>query len=793
MKVSKCRLALMAGTCVVALFTAPATMAQTSAGSARDQQAEAASQASDIVVTARRTRESALDVPLAITAIGTQQLEDANVADLKGLAELAPQVMIGEFGTGTGAILTIRGVSSDAIDSGLDQSVLVVVDGVPMSVGSVVRQGLFDVEQVEVMPGPQALYFGKNSSAGVISLRTTGPSDRLEGFVSAGYEFEARQRYAEAAISGPLSDTFGARIAGRVSAMDGWIRNVAQPMESPFHPGVFLPGNVNKTSPNSSDYSGRLTLKWSPSTDFDAEFKATYDHQGMKGNGNLAFHEAWCYNNAAAPTTLGRPQVGADCRKDRRVAVSANPAQYAVNFPLANGGIPYQDNNSVLLSLNLEKRFGDVSLNSTTGYYDHDHKGSNCSDGAYCELFSTDARKFKQFSQELRLSTDLSGPLNFMGGGYYEHSKRYWFTAVDFNHAGIDPTTNSYASWMNQADGIYEGYSVFGQVRWKLLPNLELAGGARYSKDRKRSDIVNLEVSPFATLPLYPEGQVLKVRTDDDNISPEVTLTWHPQADQTLYAAYRTGYKSGGISNPSIFFATDTTGTLGFEAEKARGFEVGYKGVLANGALRLNLSAYRYDFRNLQVVSYDVTAFAFKIGNAAKSRTQGVEGSFVWNVDRQLSLNGNFGYNDAKFRDYRGAQCWAGQTVAEGCVGGQQDLSGKRTMRSPKLTASLGGAYESEVGSGWLARLSTNLAYSSSYNAMSNNSPGGVQPAFWRLNAAFSLMPENERIKLSVTGRNLTNSYYLIAASNLPFGSANDFVGTFARPREVAVELRYNF
>lgn len=747
----------------------------------------------EIVVTARKRAESMQRVPVAVTAISENQLRENLAADLHRVAEIAPQLLIGEFGSGTGAVLTMRGIGSDAIDFGLDQSVLVVIDGVPISNGSVIRQSLFDMRQVEVMPGPQALFFGKNATAGVISLKTAEPTDQFEGHVSAGYEFVADEKYGEAVISGPLTDTVRARFAGRASSMDGWIKNVAQPMESPFHPGVWLPGNVNRTSPKGTHYAGRLSLQWEPSDTFDANLSLSFDEQKIDGNGNLAFHEAWCTSGADAPLTQGIPQIGADCKKNRRVAVSANAPQFAANFPYANNGVPYRDNRFLLGALNLNKQFENVILTSTTGFYDQNHKGANCSDGAYCQLFSTIRTDYEQFTQEFRLNTDFDSPVNFMGAVYYERHERSWFTAVDFFHLGINPATNNYATWINEADGKYTGYSISGQVRWNIIPELELAVGARYSRDKKSSHLSNTAVSPFSPLALYPEGEIIGVNIKDDNISPEATLTWYPSDYQTLYAAYKTGYKSGGISNPSIIFAASTPESLQFGSEKAKGFEVGYKADFLDRTLRLNITAYRYEFDDLQVVSEDINVFLFTIGNAGSSKTEGIETSLLWQATDRLSFNGSFNYNRASYLNYRGAECYAGQTPAQGCVDGAQNLSGKPISRAPRDNYSLGASYRFDLVEGWNLNTSVSATYTSSYHASTTNNPGAMQSSFWRVNAAAHLAPESEKFRISLIGRNLTNEYYHAAASNLPFGGPNDFLAPFNRPRELALQVEYHF
>ena len=247
----------------------------------------------EIVVTARKRSESLQNVPVAVEAYTQTQLQSNDATDLEKLAELAPQVIIGPYSIGTGGILTIRGISSGSTDAGVDQSVSVVVDGVPLSRGRIVSASLFDMQQVEVMKGPQALFFGKNSPAGVISLETADPTHDLSGFVTGGYEFTAAERFVESAVSIPIVDSLSARVAVRADEMGGWLTNTSQPVDDPIHPGVVVPGALQGgSSPEGNDVSARLTLLWEPSEQFDAKLKLTYDRQRL--NNLDPYSETFC-------------------------------------------------------------------------------------------------------------------------------------------------------------------------------------------------------------------------------------------------------------------------------------------------------------------------------------------------------------------------------------------------------------------------------------------------------------------------------------------------------------------
>jgi outer membrane receptor protein involved in Fe transport len=338
-------------------------------------------------------------------------------------------------------------------------------------------------------------------------------------------------------------------------------------------------------------------------------------------------------------------------------------------------------------------------------------------------------------------------------------------------------------------------YSAFAQVRWNILDNLELAGGARWSHDEKDIWITNLSTSPAAAYAtLLPVGEVLRSKYQDDNVSPEATLTWHPVEDQTLYIAYKTGYKAGGMANPYLVFTNATPENIQFQPEEAKGFEAGYKATLLDRTLRLDLIGYQYDYDDLQVASYNADTISFTISNAAQAKIEGVQGSFEWSALDALTLRGNVGYNRAKYESYGNAQCYTGQTAATGCVGGRQDLSGKALLRAPELTYSLGADYSPHFVAGWLTALSVQGTFTDDYETAADYAPAGHQNSFWLLNAALRVGPDDGRYEVALIGRNLTDSYYMLNSNGWSgSGNPNQFVGFFNRPREVILQGTMRF
>ncbi len=746
----------------------------------------------EITVTAEKRKESLLDVPVTVAVVGSAALQNNDASDLSKIGELVPQVSIGAVASGTGALISIRGISSTPSDAGIDQSVSVVLDGVQVDRGQIISQSMFDTRQVQVLEGPQALFFGKNSPAGVIDVQSNGPTPYLEGYVHAGYEFDASQRYVEGAISGPLSDTFKARLAFRASDMSGWMRNVAQPQPDPFVPGVTLPGAWDPSMPSDRSYAGRLIAQWTPTEDFTATARITIGTD--RTNGMAANVEKYCTHGTTIPTILGFNDTQADCQANQRMAESALPAVFAVNYPYANNGVPYSTSTDTLASVTLAETLRGVTVTSITGYYGQRFAGSENADfSSFAQVYDAQFERYGMVSEELRAVSDLSGVLNYTAGLYVDHSTRYHFNAPFLLDVGVNPATGNYTALEQDAWNGENSYSAFGQLRWKILPSLELSGGARWTYESKSLAIGNSAVNPAYAALWTAAGSWIKDHYGDHNISPEVTLSWHPWHEATLYASYKTGYKSGGFSNTAVLDVGYTASTLRFRPEKTHGEEIGFKSELLHQTMRLTLTAYRYRYNGLQVTAYDPTTVSYTVRNASDARTQGVEGSLEWLLGHGLTLHGAFGFNHARYLDFPGAQCYATQSRADGCVNGQQNLAGKPLVVAPDWAYNLGESYAFRLPWGLTGALDVSGAYSGSYYLDDTEDPNEIQHAFWRLNASLRVSSPDDTWSVSVIGRDLNNAYYAVDSSAVTFGGPYQYDGYFNRPREVILQAGYHF
>ena len=753
----------------------------------------------DIIVTARKREETLINVPVAVSALNAADINRYQATDLTKIAQLVPQVIIAKTGGGgAGASFAIRGVGSSALDSGIEQTVSVNIDGLQVSRGRLATQGFFDVQQVEVLKGPQALFFGKNSPGGVISLRTNGATKTFQAYARAGYEFNADERYIEGAISGPISDTLGFRVALRADKMDGYLTNVAGPLVLPSDPGFIRPGAGSRKSPSNREFLGRITLDWNPTDNFHAVLKVF--GSDLKNNGETANNEVKC--NAPPPQTLDLPtgtyvsDPYGDCKLNGIRSSTALPEGRAVNYPRSRDGRPYTDYKSILTSLTMDYTLGNAKLTSVTGYYKYNNGSfDNFDFSAVGAVWGFNQDISSAFSQELRLGTTFDGPINFVVGGYFESSKRNTLGNGMIASVGLDPVTGRYDNWSLITNNKGKTYSLFGQAIWNIMPNLELAGGVRWTRETKSVLVENTYVhSIFAGFGIVnPAGVQLNGRFRDSNFSPEATLTWHPTTRTTLYAAYKTGYKSGGFSNPSILSNGQTIQDLSFNPEKAKGGEIGAKGKFVDNRLTLNAAVYNYKFTGLQLTSFDADTVAFSIRNAAAARTKGVEVDANFAVNEKLTLRGAVGYNRARYLNFAGAPCYTAETAAEGCVGGVQDLSGTQLVRAPAWNVNGGASYDTPVTRGANLGLSVDGRYTTGYWMQENQNPLGYQKGFFLLSASVRVHEADDRWEVAVIGRNLTNKYYGVGSQDKTFAPTNEVTVSMGRPREVALQGTVRF
>ena len=820
-----------------------AALAGTTAGTALAQSAPAATapaeaatggaESGEIIVTARKRDETLIAVPVVVTAVGGATLAARGITNLDGLARITPQLIIGNQGGAIqGGNISIRGIAGADQNPFGDQAVSFNIDGVQIGKATVRRLSDFDIGQIEVLKGPQALFFGKNSPAGIISIRTADPTDHLEAKASAGYEFEARQIRLEGYVSAPLTETLGARIAGVYSGMRGDVKDV-----TPANANGFGPDNgYNSTY---KDWSVRGTLKWKPTDTFDATLKATYSK--LNGDGpasSTAFTS--CPTGSRFTTFLGgtisqcKASDGANSNAGYGTVVATKPA--TLNHFRADGE-NFNHQKQFLTGLQMNWRPNDViSIASVTGYYSTQiDQCQNYENDPIVILPSCNVFSDKEFSQELRFNTDTGGLLDFTGGVYFASTRAstgsltYLFAttlpllgANSALYPGSGAGSVADPALVNEYRFTQRGYtySAYAQVAIKPTPELELDIGGRYTKERKRlpsvrnggglSDLTGgpnfIGEHPILDASTEVPSTILVSRKGSwSDFSPEITASYRPDRHTTFFGSYKHGFLSGGFNSGSVTFNPPTGQLdLSYKPQIVKGFEAGVKLELLDNALRVNLAGYTYKITDQQVtVVFNATN---AVTNAGGSKVKGIEFDANYRTPiTGLSVNAAASYNKGKYTQYANAPCYGGQTAALGCVGGAadgaggtQDLGGTELIRAPDWNLSGGFDYLAPLTDSLRLGLSANATYSASYLTDASSAPNGRQPSYTLIDANARLIGPDDAWELAVIGRNLTDKRYIVASSLVPFafnptGGLLDRFGTISRGREIVVRATVKF
>ena len=759
---------------------------------------------STVVVTARRQAEALLTVPVAATVLNSETLERYAATTLTDINDLAPQLSLERTVTGSGGQVSIRGVQSTDLDAGVEQQVSINLDGVPSSRGHILDLGLLDVDNIQVLEGPQALFYGKNSPGGVVVVTSVNPGRVPSGYLLTSYG-DADQAYrAEAAVTLPVNDDLSVRLAFRTTTSRGYVENEATPQEDPFtfapsvtgHPPV-MTVPANKWGPAERGDIGRITVSWRPNDRFDVNLKYA---QGYDANDGPAATSSIvsCGAGQTLPDLVGGPDPTGHCTPSWTRSIAQLPA--GVGIPLDPSGKPFDQTDVTVSSMTANYRWRDIVFTETTGYLGYDDRnGDNYDFSSLAALFSASQEKSAAISQEVRAYSAFASPVNFSVGLFYENSTRSFEQDSKLIQVFPDPATGRWDSFDLLAKTNDFTYSAFGQVNWKILPNLELAAGARYTYELKIGNVGDTYVNPVPTpadpTPL-PVADRINARVGADNVSPEATLTWRANKSITVYGGYKTGFLSGGISNPGDVMAGASASSLIFRPETVRGGELGLKGDLLKGRLGFDLTLYSYDYDNLQVTSFDATTVAFTTKNAAAARVQGIELQASYRLTGNLSLHGYLAGNDALYKSFPNGQCYTGQTAAEGCFGSGQNLTGTPIGPSPKWSGNIGFAYDRPFLGGLRVGVAGDAYLASSYNITAGGAyqPGEIQRAFGHLNGVVKLYdPHGPRWEFALIARNLTDTKYVLTGNDTPGGAPGVLTGILAPPREITAQLSYRF
>ena len=783
-----------------------------------------------IIVQARRQNETLQEVPVTVTAIGGETLQRYNIDQVADITSRVPTLNVQVGGSGSGGQLSLRGVGSSNISAAFDSAVAFEYDGVVVSTMRLVQAGFFDVEQIDVLRGPQSLYFGKSATAGVLSLRSANPTSDWEVGMRGSYEFEEKGYLLSGFISGPVTDTLGIRVAAQFNDIEEFqILQAGTPA-------------VNQER-GLTDFIGRVTLDWNPLDRFRANLKVQYTKN--ENDGAIGTAEINCGANGRADSVFllgGGVQIpaGYNCdTNDQRYFLPDAAQQLATSVPTPSkaagrNGVPFGETEVWFGRLQFELDVSDaLSLTSVTGFLNMD--AVDFDSYSYGGVFpgpngtilpggaggSDPINKLEQYTQELRLTSDFDGAFNFMLGGFYEDRTFTFDTSqqgVNISFVGADsprplvgggiaPGTGFTYDWDKTHITKTEALSFFGSVMFNITDKLELSGGVRWTDEKKVQTIsVPYVHNSLAYIPaggglFRPSPAFLQsgfysgpINFQDDNISPEVTLRYQATDDLNFFASYKTGFKSGGIDNSALpsnslsqAAASGDFSSLIFASEEAEGGEIGFKSQWADRSFTLNATAFYYVFTDLQVQNFNAVTVQFATSNAGELTTKGVDLETRWNTPLTgLNLSANLSYLDAQYTD----------TFIQPLGISTIDLDGRRGSQAPEWAGNFAADWAIPLSDSLELFLSGNAAYNDGYITDEATLDDYVQPSFWLLDANVSIGHPDGKWKLSFVGQNLTDEIFTITTGGRPFlqpGVGDDFVMTQNRGRQLFAEVSFRF
>jgi iron complex outermembrane receptor protein len=783
---------------VAALFIAlslqfPAARAQTSPAAERT----AADSLTEIVVTARRRTENLQDVPVAVTAISADTIQTQNVTNLEDLNSFVPNMKISaDRATSSTINVYIRGVGQSDPLWGFDPGVGVYIDDVYLARPQTALLDVIDVQDLEILRGPQGTLYGKNTIAGAIKYVTRdidGPATLTVSVTGGNYgEHDERLSFSTPVIDDHVY--FGVALAELQH--NGYGQVVAQP-------GAVPSLSLGEDVSNKDVFSGRanLTIKWGESSKLKIIADDTLDNSNASGGQRL--------NNYLAP------QLG-------------NPFDTRTDMPVDND-YTHRSGASATYTQNLTDQLG----LKIVGAYDHGKSQQ------FIDFEELDANLFQvpgayhdqQSSGEAQL-TFKNDLVNAVGGVFYMDS-----TACGSYNASIGTLSGALPPAVSPDLGVYitelvkgcvltKSSAVYGDTAWKLTDRLNLDAGLRWNEDQKTANVYQADYASLAPTQLQPNQQFFNpaavpagffpdpgVVTNYTNtrafvnITPRLGLDYHFTEHVMAYVSYSRGFKSGGFDmrgNAAVYPQTQN----GYNSETADNYEAGIKSTLFGDTLLVNLTAFYDPYKNAQI---GVQQFVDYLGtptnltavlNAGKQINQGLELESVWRPLKPLTLGLNLGYLDSYYKDYL-IPCNV-FTAAPGCgpsVATVNVADENRPLNAPAWTVSGNVTYAWDLASGsLLARGGYDWR---SFTKVANTTPSVTdQPAYGLLNAGVAFTTLSKAWRFSIDGKNLTNRYYRVAGydfGNPPIGPANSFIGGVSQigfygpPRTYSGTVTYHF
>ena len=782
--------------CFLFVSAASAQTATTQAGAVPTDSAKL----EEIVVTAEKRSENLKSVPISAQVVSGQVLAEQNFNSFDALAETLPGVHVGNSAGSFSNDLYIRGIGSGigGGNTSFDQSVSMFDDDIYHGRSRLSGATFLDIDQVEILKGPQSTFFGNNAIAGALNITTRKPGDTFDGWARALYGMYG-QYAAEGAVTLPISDTLAVRAAATFNGGSGWIKNI----------------DTGSDAPDVGNKAGRITGVYRATSDLDVTLKIEgSDNRVLGTSGDSPFQ--WSDCPPAAPIT---PQAfGGGCA-----------SALALNLPIGfnnnqNAGLAGQGSwlSTFEDVLTLNYRQWGQTFTSVSGFYNYHFTANNDPEnlGSYL-LTNQMIEAYHQFSQEFRVASPTGGVLQYLAGAYFQSDQLDEAEPTNFPFlnflgplVGI-PAADLPGQWHPNFSQGEHVYSLFGSLGWNVTEALRLNAGLRESEVYKNffgnnqygtSTQVYGGYTPvplstqqiWGSIPIEGPPGTVNLNRLDHALMPSAGIQYQLNPEAMLYFTYSRGFKAGGFNGTIPFTATPQD--LLFGPEHVNAYELGLKSKWLQDTVLLNLDVFRANYEDLQANSliYEptITAYTQEVRNAATSRSQGVELEMQWAASENLRFSANVTYLDSIYVNYPNA---APQQLQNYCTGLSQaafaatpqcapfgypvppfaNISGQATNFAPRWSGTVGASYRIMLPKGYQLTTALNPYVTSAYN---NQDPYVVGTAgYLRLDGTLTLKSPDAHWSVDVIGKNLTNRVIVTSSPGKE------------EPWNVAGQVRYRF
>jgi iron complex outermembrane receptor protein len=695
-------------------------------------------QMEEVIVTATKRAESIQDVPIAISAFTSNELEASGIGSIEDLQNMTPGLSVSRQAAGINTF--IRGIGASDTSAGQEAAVATYVDGVYIPSGYGALFAFSNIERIEVLKGPQGTLFGRNATGGLLNIITKDPSE---------------EPAFDASLSFGNYDTVEAKVYGSIGLTENLVANTSviyRDQGKGWGEGVDTGRDVGFEG----DYFGvRGKMLYTPAEDTRVTLGYQY------------------FTTDNADTGLGRNLLPG-------TIATADGRGYNGEFYDSIGDEhPYWEQDTWSGSLTVEQGFDSFDFKSITAYSEMETVQVFDNDLTPFILFNVnlDHQVFETFTQEIQFASNTDGDLSWIVGGFYmnDDSGMGGPNGVGIIGAAL-PVPGLKIKNRIQTESI----SVFGEVKYAITDNTSLTAGLRWTQDERelsgKTEIYSALDYNAPIIDAYTSFVDPKPSFDEEIPTWRIVLEHSFSGDLMAYASYNRGFKSGNL------ITTDATAPP-FQSEEVDAYEIGFKSELADGRVQLNGAAFYYDYANLQVPN---TKGGFLItSNAAAAEIFGLdlEGQFL--ATENLRFRFGISWLDTEYTDYSDAPCVAfdsGGMIQELTC----DATGNKLLRSPELEYNLAMYYSVPVSYG---SYDFNLAYS--YNDGYPFTPDSVtnQDSYDILNGQIKWTSMDEHFSVALLGKNLLDEEYISYIQATYWGAT----AAPQAPRTYGIEFSYAY